>query len=359
MGRKRRHRRRFRGARLIRRLAVAALVAALAGCGGQHQPHYRTGNRHYDQRLQELAGLLEQEQGGPEQRFMVVQEISKVLRAAGAPRRRILFLTSYVEAHPTDPYNSFYLMSVAEGYRELGSAPLVAHYYERILRNYPDALVRGLSIHRSALDQLIALERDPHRLVVLYQELISRFSDAIDLGRSHFFLARAYEALGEWEQAVQADSVFLQYPETVIPGFPNAYADVQNKVNFHYSDKSWVVEDLDTLVSAVKQAIRRRDGRALRRLRAGSGFFAMTWEQQVADENVARVFDLAAFPLSRVQFDSELDPDSNAGEAFLRTTGWSYRVKTWYLYFRKIDFKADPEIDGRWEWAGIFFGEKL
>ena len=343
---------------MVRLLVIAAVILVVVACSGHH-PHYRTGNRQDDRQLQELFGLLEQESGGPEQRFTIVQEIAKVLRAAGAPRRQILFLTSYVEAHPTDPYNSFYLMSVAEGYRELGSAPLAAHYYERILRNYPDALVQGLSIHRAALNQLIALERDPLRLVERYQELISRFRDSIDLGRSHFFLARAYEALGEWEQAVQADSVFLQYPETDIPGFPNAYPEVLNKVNFHYSDKSWVVENLDTLVAAVKRAITRRDGRALRRLRAGSGFFAMSWEQQVADENVARVFDLAAFPLSRVRFDSELDPDSNASEAFLRTTGWSYRVKTWYLYFRKIDFKADPEIDGRWEWAGIFFGEKL
>lgn len=47
------------------------------------------------------------------------------------------------------------------------------------------------------------------------------------------------------------------------------------------------------------------------------------------------------------------------GKLFLRTIGWSYRVETWYLYFRRVNFKADPSIDGKWEWAGIFFGEKL
>ena len=25
----------------------------------------------------------------------------------------------------------------------------------------------------------------------------------------------------------------------------------------------------------------------------------------------------------------------------------------------KVNFPADPEIHGRWEWAGIYFGEKL
>lgn len=334
-------------------LAVAAL---LFGCSADH-PEYRVGNRQYDRQLAELLALLDQETGGAEQRFVIVQEISKVLRAAGAPRRALLFLTTYVEQHPADLYNAVYLMSVAEGYRELDSAPLAVHYYQRAL-DYPDALVGGRSIHLASLTELIAFERDPHRLAELYRELIDRFHGAIDPGRSHFFLARAYEAAGEWEQAVRAYRVYLQHA-TAIPGVPNAHREILDKVNFHFSDKSWVMEDLDSLVGEIKRAISARDQRALNRLRSKPGFFTMSWEQQVADESAAQVFDLAAFALARVRFDAELDPDSNANEAFLRTTGWSHRVRTWYLYFRRIDFKADPEVDGRWEWAGIFLGEKL
>jgi len=43
----------------------------------------------------------------------------------------------------------------------------------------------------------------------------------------------------------------------------------------------------------------------------------------------------------------------------LRTWGWHQYLSTWYLYFRKIYFPADPEIHGRWEWAGIYYGEKF
>ena len=350
---------RSRAARAVRRAAAAggvlALAALLAACGGDY-PEYRTGNRRHDRQLTELLALLEQESSA-ELRFVIVREISKVLRAAGEPQRRLLFLTTYVEQHAADPYNAFHLISVAEGYRELDAAPLAARYYERAL-NHPDALVKGRSIHLAALTELIALERDPQRLVELHRELIGRFHDALDPGRSHFFLARAYEAAGEWEQAVQAYRVYLQYP-AAIPGFPNVYREILDKVNLHYSDRSWVMEDLNALIAAIRDAVSRRDRGALNRLRSKSGFFTMSWEQQVADESAAQVFDLAAFPLARVRFDDELDADSNANEAFLRTTGWSYRVPTWYLYFRRVDFKADPELDGRWEWAGIFLGEKL
>ena len=63
--------------------------------------------------------------------------------------------------------------------------------------------------------------------------------------------------------------------------------------------------------------------------------------------------------MRRVYADAELHPDSSDREAFLRTAGWTARVTTWYLYFRRVDYGIDPRVDGTWEWAGIYFGEKV
>jgi hypothetical protein len=60
-----------------------------------------------------------------------------------------------------------------------------------------------------------------------------------------------------------------------------------------------------------------------------------------------------------IEYQARLDSSSNAGEAYLRTWGWSQYLSVWYLYFRTIYFPSDPEIHGRWEWAGIYYGEKL
>jgi hypothetical protein len=70
-------------------------------------------------------------------------------------------------------------------------------------------------------------------------------------------------------------------------------------------------------------------------------------------------FSLAAFMHKQIRYANTLDAGSNANEAYLRTAGWDQYISTWYLYFRKIYFPLDPEIHGRWEWAGVYYGEKF
>jgi hypothetical protein len=88
-------------------------------------------------------------------------------------------------------------------------------------------------------------------------------------------------------------------------------------------------------------------------------FFTMGWSQDETDMFTHTNIDISSFLNSRIYIAKDLDPMSNEKEAFLWTSGWSYRIKTWYLYFKKIDYPADPEINGRWEWAGILFGENF
>lgn len=332
---------------------------ALAGCSLKYSLYVPEGSdRSRDMRV--LFRLLAAEKEGGENRFVVIQQIANRLLNAGQKERVVLFLTTYVEQNPRDPYNAYYLGLVASTYKEMGAVPLAVHYYDRILKNHPDLEVSGVSIHYRCLQELLQMVKEPRYRIEYYKELISRFSDNIDLGVTYYFLGQAYEQVGQWEQAIQTYQKFLQYPDANIPGFPRAHIKIREKVEFYYSGKEWTVDNLQYLVSEIRAAIATRNVRRLLKYKAKANFFTMSWSQQESEENVALVFDIGAFlQTSRVYADDELDIDSNAGEAFLRTTRWSYRIPTWYLYFRKVDYKPDPEINGRWEWAGIYLGEKL
>jgi len=347
-------------ARIAPTLLLAIIVSlGLSSCTREYS-HLLVNNLEVNRDLHTLFQLLEQEQEVGENRFIIIQQIANRLHGADELNKLVLFLTGYVENNQNDPYNAYYLDIVAAACRDMSAEPMAVHYYQRILKNYPDLLISGTTVHFQCLQKLLNLVDDPAARIEYYKELISRFSEYIDLGATYFYLAEAYEKVGEWEQAIRAYQKFLKYPETEIPGFPRVHAKIREKVEFYFSNKQWTVENLDQLVTEINRSIRTRNARRLLSYKAKVNFFTMSWSQADANEIISMAFDIGAFlQSSRVLTDDKLDIDSNAGEAFLRTTRWSYRIPTWYLYFRKVEFLPDPEINGRWEWAGIYLGEKL
>ncbi len=346
--------------------AALLAAAALAGCRKEYS-YYLPRGFEQNREIRGLFELLGEESTVGETRYILINQIATRLLNSKETERLILFLTTYVESNPVDPYNAYYLGIVAAAYKDLKAVPMAVEYYQRILKNYPDLLIAGSSIHYQCLQELLKLVSDPRRQIDYYKELISRFSDLIDPGVSYYFLARAYEEIGDWEQAIRVYQKFLNYPEAEIPGFPRAHAKIREKVEFYYADKEWTVDNLEQLVGDIREALQSHNVRQFLKYRAKVNFFTMSWSQQDVSEfeevEVSTSFDLGALGAflqsSRVSADDQLDIYSNSGEAYLRTKHWNYRIPTWYLYFRKVDFKPDPDINGRWEWAGIYLGEKF
>ncbi|TVQ40563.1 MAG: tetratricopeptide repeat protein [Spirochaetaceae bacterium] len=337
-------------------VAVALAAVILISCAGE-SGYYIVGTSEQQQELRELFRILDRNGDDDSARVILLEHIAGHLLEAGYPERMRVFLTSHVETYPEDPYNAYYLLLVARNYN---SDRMAQHYYQRILANYSDLSIRGNSVHYSALSELLRLTEQPAVRIRYYHDLLERFRDRIDVGSTYYYMARTYEELGEWDEAFAAYRRFLSYPETRILGFPEAHRHVRDRVNFYDSSRDWTMESLDTLVNTLKSAIWRQDVRTLLRHKADENFFAMSWEQEEYDSNSQIAFNLGSFLLrSRVRYAADLELNSNAREAYLRTWGWSHRIRTWYLYFRRVDFPADPEIHGNWEWAGIYFGEAM
>jgi len=323
-------------------------------------PYYLTGSRETREKLTDLFILLAQEESsGPEQ-FAIIREIANTYAGLKEHDRLIHFLGSCVANEQGNIYTSYYLFMTAYAYMQLNAPPIAARYFDLIIRNYPDLTINGESIHFACLNQLIELTDKPDHQVWYYQELISRFPDDINPGVAYFKLGQAYERTGEWNSAIQAYTQYLPYTGTIIPGFPNADNYAKQQVDFYKSPKDWTYENLPALLRSVQFALDEGSPARLRRCQAKVNFFARSWEQAETDDSGMADFNLSDFMLdNRIRYADRLDEASNATEAFLRTSGWSRYISTWYLYFRKIYFPSDPEIHGRWEWAGVYYGEKF
>ncbi|MDR2245296.1 MAG: tetratricopeptide repeat protein [Treponema sp.] len=322
--------------------------------------YYITGDKNQQETFQDLFTLLEIDGQTDLDQFPVVQEIAREYVREKEYGRLINFLNSWIAEYPEDSYTAYYFFMIAFAYVQQEAYPVAAIYFDIIIKNHPDLIVRGESIHFIALNQLISLVTNPEQLIGYYQALISRFPDKMDLGLAYFMLGRAYEQTGDWNGAIQAYAKFLPYYGTVIPGFPDAYTYAKQLVDFNKSPKDWTFENLNILLGAIRAALDTGNSVRLRQFRAKVNFFARSWEQEDEDNAGMAEFNFSDFMRgNRIRYAAQLDSESNANEAFLRTWGWSQYLSVWYFYFRKIYFPPDPEIHGRWEWAGIYYGEKF
>jgi tetratricopeptide (TPR) repeat protein len=352
----------FAAVAAIAGIATIVSVGVLGSCSRRSSDYLFDDLDDSRSEQQKLIALLERGNVDDETRFALTTTIAENLLAEKKTANLVLFLTSAVEKNPDDPYNAYWLLMVAHAYLDEGAPSIAEYYFARILKNCPDLEIKGKSIHLVCLENLIKIADSPELQIGYYSDLITRFAGEIDLGYSYFMLARSYEQLGEWELAIQTYTQFLGYGQydILIPGVPDAYEYAKRLVDYNTSSKDWTFETLDGLVTSVKRAIDTYDYRSLDKYRAKVNFFAMSWKQEASDSNSQADFRMSDFMGgNRIRYNDTLDASSSPNEAYLRTSGWNQYVSVWYLYFRKVDFPADPEIHGCWEWAGIYYGEKV
>lgn len=311
----------------------------------------------------ELREILETQQLNPQQKYTAINQMANNLLAEKNYQEIILFLTSYVEQNPDDIYNSYWLLMTAYAYLSTGSEPMAEYYFDRTLQTCDDLLVKGNSIHFLCLQNLIQISKTPAHRINYFNQLINRFPQNINTTELYYRLALEYEKDNQWNQALKTYTLFLEEPDASIiqiPGEPDAYKNARHLVDFNNSSKDWTFETLPELEAAIKKAIRNYDWRTLDKYKAKVNFFSMSWRQDEMDANSQEDFSLRSYALGRrIRYSDTLDKLSNPNEAYLRTTGWSTYVSVWYLYFRKINYPLDPDINGNWEWAGIYIGNKL
>ena len=298
-----------------------------------------------------------------QQRYTIINQMATNYLALKDYQGLVLFLSDWVNQNPDDMYNSYWLLMTSYAYLSMQAEPVAEYYFDRVLQQYQDLLVKGKSIHFMCLQNLIQISKTPSHRIKYFNELINRFPNNVNTTELYLRLAMEYEKDNQWNQALKAYTVFLEQPDATtiqIPGEPDAYKNARHLIDYNSSSKNWTFESLEELETAVRKAIRNYDWRSLDKYKAKVNFFSMSWKQDEMDANAQEEFSMRSFMRgNRIRCSDSLDPSSTPTEAYLRTTGWSTYVPVWYFYFRKVNFPLDSDIHGNWEWAGIYMGEKL
>ena len=319
-----------------------------------------TGIPNFEADTARLIEIINLEQTSPRDQLAAFDQLVQELHKNNQFEQIQKLASRIISEQPHNIYNAYYLAVIGECLQQQGAPEAATLYYHRAVYRYPDIETGGNSVHYRCLQNLLEITDAVEKRLQYYQTLQDRFAGRIDPGLHHYRMAKTYEAIGSYEAAFEEYEQFVNYPATIIPGKPDAYQNVRHMLAFRDSDKDWTRRNLDDLVRDIQYSLSTRNPWRLRQNRADVNFFAMSWKQDQSDPNTRVDFPFDSFlSRNRIRYANELEPESNANEAYLWTSGWEPRISTWYLYFRKIKFPSDPDINGNWEWAGIYFGEQL
>ena len=358
----------------------------LANCV-QHQSSSPT-----NQMSQLLAEPKRWEDYTPKERFAMYNNALKFYNDKGADGPNInkkndifspeiqrlddIFL-SFINTNPEDPYNSYYLYSLAGHYIERGEEVMGLWLLRSMYEQFPDLkLVQHPSIYYLVLDILGRMESNVDYRIEAIKRILAHYDQQLSNNMSHnnrgvwlYRLGKAYEikttemlyvnreaADQQLKAAMAVYSQFFRLNFVSVPEERNARNIVASKINIYNARRSWYTDpSLENLIRRVKYAIQSSNASAVLYYQA-NGFFVLSADYRDEVRRMGMNIYLPHFLSGVIQFGG-LTPESNDQEAWLYSTNWPFHLTTWYLYFHKIDYPASPDIDGNWEWAGIYLGD--
>lgn len=337
-------------------LVLVILVAALTilqSCGDSRR------DAETNQLVSEIAKFNDLSSG---QHVGYLMQLTELYGRAGTIKKAIPILTTFLETHPHDPFQGFTTAMLAEVWELAGEPEIAKMYYQMSLNSAQEVKLKGVSIQFNTIQKLLRMESVPDRLVPLLERMLREYAKDIDHGLLNYQLGFLYEKTGDYNKSLGAFNAFLQDPGAQFDTASQEYRDVVERVQLYNMKRNWTKPTLQQLVNEIQAAVRAKNVDAIVSLKAPKGkFFSMSWLQEKTDFNSIIDFNIERFILSSrgISFENQLESYSNSQEAYLRSWGWSSYMPVWYLYFRKVDFPADPEFNGTWEWAGVYFGDTV
>lgn len=260
-----------------------------------------------------------------------------------------------------DPlFKNYIYFLLSDIYWKDTNMPLFAFYAGQIDDTANSLLYEDKEIGYITGLRVIKLDSYPLLKIKMYTMLLDKYRDQVDVPLLLYELSDLYKTQYQIEPAITAMKELLNVAATEkVSDDQIDLSDIREQVQFYYSKKDWIYKDLNQLIDKIKYAVSTNNSKLLYSFIPKTGFsirfFNSNDDKWTVDElSIPRRWG------RRIRFASRFEDISNENEVYLETQGWVLPLlDTWYFYFKKIDYPYDDEINGGWEWKGIFFGSWL
>ena len=191
-----------------------------------------------------------------------------------------------------------------------------------------------------------------------YEMLLRKYADMVDEPLLLYELSETYKAQYDIKSAivVMRKLVRVAYRTRMLDDSIDI-AKIRAEIQFYESSKRWIFKDLKRLINNIKYSIDIKNLTLFNSLLPPASDFTVKFFDSKDSRWGLKELNMPSRWGRYIHFSSEFEDISTENEVYLETSGWVFpQLRTWYLYFKRVDYPYDSTIDGGWEWKGIYFG---
>jgi len=256
-------------------------------------------------------------------------------------------------------YKSYLSFVISEYYWQKGSKEAALYYMLCVDRDAYSIQYDFKPIGYYIAKRVISCNTPYEIKEKMYDVLLTEYKDIIDVPYVLLELSDLYKENFDMNKAVIVMKKIISiYTSDSYEGESSInISKINNEINFYYSKKDWIYQDLGVLIDNIKDAIMKKDKKLLYKYVSKSSFQVRVFQK--LHQQSWSFYDIKIHKRwnNRIVFADQLEEFSSTTEAYLRSKNWNFPLlRTWYFYFKKVDYPYETDIHGGWEWAGIYFG---
>lgn len=253
-------------------------------------------------------------------------------------------------------FRSYLYFFISDFYWQKNEMIHAVFYMNKVRSEDYDILYNGNPLGCAVGLRLIKLKEYPELRICMYKMLLERFGDRVDELFLMYELSQLYKEQYDMKSAVEVMEEMVRLSaKSRVKDDRIDMTQIQEEINFFYSKKGWIYKDLNKLINDIKYAIDTRNKKRLYSF-IPDDFIVRFFDPTIPQWGV-RELSIPSRWGRNIRFSPKFAEISTEDEVYLETTGWVFpQLTTWYLYFKRVDYPYDNNINGGWEWKGIYFG---
>ncbi|MBI4861126.1 MAG: hypothetical protein HY815_12845 [Candidatus Riflebacteria bacterium] len=176
------------------------------------------------------------------------------------------------------------------------------------------------------------------------------------MGQLLYAIAQVLEQSGEVSESIRVyERLVKEYPKARFDGGDDTEpiaTRARERIRWHREKHPWIHNDLDALVSKLRDAFSKHSKGDLAALIARIGFWAGPFQSEGGPEDPDRALKHleSVWPQAPIVVAAELEPFSDrTRQVFVKTTGWKGEHPHIYLIVEKVT--------GGWHWSALAFAK--